>query len=183
MSTIKHFIIRAAFALAGSVIAAQAWAATEANDNSGASQPKSGFTISARPNASEIITVTGLIGDVHAFYAERGIELSELVTKGAPNNPPPMPPSPQPDVLAKLIGSVATENSVDLVTFHIAIGKWDRVTRYYRKVNSADQNLAAAPWQLVCDGAFYAIHDRGNRTLDPEHCVFDKSPPDQSHAQ
>ena len=72
MSTIKHFIIRAAFALAGSVIAAQVWAATEANDNSGASQPKSGFTISARPNASEIITVTGLIGDVHAFYAERG---------------------------------------------------------------------------------------------------------------
>ncbi|MGB4860234.1 MAG: hypothetical protein WBP11_13035 [Dokdonella sp.] len=181
MSTMKHLIIGAIFAVAGSAIAAQARVAAEANDNSATSQPKSEYTFRARPNDHEQIIATGLIGDVPAFYAERGIELSDLVREGAPNNPPPMPPSPQPDTIPKLAGAYA--NSVDLVTFHIVIGKWDRMTRYARKASSADQSLAAAPWKLMCDGAFYAIPDRGSRTLNPEHCAFEKSQTDESHAQ
>ena len=170
MSTIRRVIIGAAFVFTGSTIAAQAWAATEANDSSATSQGKSEYTVRARPNDHEQVTITGWIADVRAFYAERGIELSEWVAEGASNNPPPMPPPPESDTISKLMGSIAPVNSIDLVTFHIVIGKWDRVTRYQRKAIDADQSLAAGPWKLVCDGAYYGHNTR--TTLNPDSCDF-----------
>ena len=162
MFAMKHFVIGAAFALAGTAIGSQACAAAEAVENPSISKLKSTFTMRTQPtdSASQWAIASGWIPDVRAFYAEWGIELSEATLKGEPNHAPPTIPPPKPGAgTSKDDSPSKVGDLVDTMTYSIVIGKWHRLTRYYRKASGADQSIATAPWQLIRDTVAYGSED------------------------
>ena len=145
-----------------------AWAAAEAVENPTASKLKSTFTMRTQPTVrtqptgdmAQTAILSGWIPDVRAFYAEWGIELSEATLKGEPNHAPPTIPPPMPGAgTSKDDSPSKVGDLVDTMTYSIVIGKWHRLTRYYRKASGADQSLATAPWQLIRDTVAYGSED------------------------
>ena len=162
MFAMKHFVIGAAFALAGLAIGAQAWADTETIQDPSISKLKSSFTMRTQPTGdmAQTAILSGWIPDVRAFYAEWGIELSEATLKGEPNHAPPTIPPPMPGTgTSKDDSPSKVGDLVNRVTYSIVIGKWHRLTRYYRKASGNSHDLAKAPWQLVRDSVVYSNDD------------------------
>ena len=176
MFAMKHFFIGAAFVLAGSAVGSQVWAATMPVENPTASKLKSTFTMRTQPtdSASQSAIASGWIPDVRAFYAEWGIELSEATLRGEPNHAPPTIPPPKPGTgTSKDDSPSKVGDLVDTMTYSIVIGKWHRLTRYYRKASGDTRDPATAPWQLIRDSVVYGSDDCS--VFRPELC---RDPPE-----